>query len=329
MMKAILPAKLLLRNLYRTLSCRSSWDSILEIDQRCMSDLKWWLQSISSWNGNPLLPADKPVVQISTDASGTGWGGACGNIEASGTWSKDVSFRPSNYRELLAVYKTIISLREVLKGKTVQVMSDNITTVAYINKLGGTSSIMSDLMTTIFMAAHELKIDLTAKYLAGVQNTHADRLSRILTPYEWQLHPAVFRALNNMWGPHSIDRFASELTTQLPRYNSLFWDPHTEAVDAMSQPWQGENNYINPPFWMLGKIVKKLRRDGASATVIAPWWTAQPWFAELRSMQVHAPFLIKSSHRTMIRRSGLPEPLKNHRWKIYAWRLCGKKDCRV
>ena len=65
--------------------------------------------------------------------------------------------------------------------------------------------------------------------------------------------------LDKMWGPHTVDRFVSENTTQLERYNSLFHDPGSEAVDALSQNWSMENNYINAPFWMLNKIVKKIK----------------------------------------------------------------------
>ena len=42
--------------------------------------------------------------------------------------------------------------------------------------------------------------------------------------------------------PHAMDRFANHENTQLPRFNSRFWCPGTEAVDAFSVSWAGENN---------------------------------------------------------------------------------------
>ena len=325
MMKAILPAKLLLRNLYRTLATKSSWDSVIFLDEECRRDLNWWLVSLTSWNGAP-LHTSTPTVQIATDASGTGWGGAWGTREASGTWTKDVSFQPSNYRELLAIYKTLQSFQNDLKGNTVQILSDNVTAVAYVNKLGGTNKIMCTLMNSIFTLTQENNITLSAKFLAGKMNGHADFLSRILSPYEWQLHPAVFRMLDRMWGPHTVDRFASETTTQLRRYNSLFDDPATEAVDSMSQSWSRDNNYINPPFWLLNKIVKKIQNEAATATIIAPKWDAQPWCQKLRELSISPPLRLKNSPEIMLKRSGVPEPLKNKHWKLYAWRICGSKN---
>nr|XP_006819126.1 PREDICTED: uncharacterized protein LOC102809450 [Saccoglossus kowalevskii] len=50
--------------------------------------------------------------------------------------------------------------------------------------------------------------------------------------------------LDKIWGPHSIDRFASCHNAQLPRFNSAAWNPGTEAVDAFCQNWSTENNWI-------------------------------------------------------------------------------------
>ena len=100
------------------------------------------------------------------DVRGTGWGGQCnlpsGPLEASGMWNKDVSFQPSNYRELLAILKCIQSFQHILQGTQVQVLNNNVTSVAYINHLGGTNPLMTKLMTTVFVTVQELKIDLSA-----------------------------------------------------------------------------------------------------------------------------------------------------------------------
>ena len=236
---------------------------------------------------------------------------------------KNIAFMPSNYRELMAIYKSILFLH-VLKGQQVQVPTDNITAAVYMNRFGGSSKVMCELMTTIFVITHELKINLTAKFLASDLNGRADRLSRLLSPYEWQLHPQVFRQLEAMWGPHSIDRFMSKATTQLRRYNSLFFDPQTEGINVMALSWKGENNCVNSPFWMLNRIVKKIRKEKVNVTLIAPWWPVQSWFQELCKLIMAVPFQLPNCERVMLRRAGVLEPLKKRRWKIYAWRVCGK-----
>ena len=99
-----------------------------------------------------------------------------------------------------------------------------------------------NLMSTMWSFAHGHRIELTAKHLARSKNVHADRLSRKISPYVWKLNPNLFRYIDQLWGPHTIDRFASDMETQLNRYNSYLWDPHTEGVDALAQQnWKQEN----------------------------------------------------------------------------------------
>lgn len=57
----------------------------------------------------------------------------------------------------------------------------------------------------------------------GHNNQHAGDLSRILTHYE--LFHVLFHYPNAIWGPHTMDHFASLLMAQLQRCNSIFYDP--------------------------------------------------------------------------------------------------------
>ena len=74
--------------------------------------------------------------------------------------------------------KTLQTFKTVLQGKVVQVLSDNITTVSYINSLGGPNPLMTQLMKVIFTHVHENQMVLLAKFLARSRNCHTDRLSR-------------------------------------------------------------------------------------------------------------------------------------------------------
>jgi hypothetical protein len=142
--------------------------------------------------------------------------------------------------------------------------------------------------------------------------------------YEWTLNPAIFRYIDLLWGPHSIDRFASISTTQLPQYNSRFFDPLTQGVDALAQQnWADHNNYVNPPFRLLSRVLQVIKDQKAWATVIAPYWPSQHWFNSLQGMLVAAPFRIPNSPHSMWRMGDMAEPLKNHHWRIFAWRIYG------
>ena len=73
MTKAVTPAKLLLRNLYRCLKSRQSWQDILMLDSETVKDLNWWLDAFKSWNDTSFRPHGT-VIEIATDASSEAWG---------------------------------------------------------------------------------------------------------------------------------------------------------------------------------------------------------------------------------------------------------------
>ena len=67
-----------------------------------------------------------------------------------------------------------------------------------------------------------------------------------------------------MWEPHSIDRFASVSTAQLEKYNSRYLDPLKHGVDALAQnDWATENNYVDPPFGLLDRVLDVIVRQRA------------------------------------------------------------------
>ena len=129
-----------------------------------------------------------------------------------------------------------------------------------------------------------------------------------------------------MWGPHTVDRFAALHNAHLPVYNSLHWDPETSGVDALAQSWVNHNNFVNAPFCLLPRVLNLIKAQGVQATVIAPWWPAQPWFQALMSLSVAAPLQLPNSSRTFLRIQSKPEPWNNLGWQVFAWQVCGKKN---
>lgn len=327
MTKAVLPGKLLLRNAYRVLAGKKSWEALLTLDQASRLDLEWWESAVDQWNGRVLAP-QQVEAQVQTDASDSGWGAYFNGSEAVGFWNKRMAMTPINYRELMAVMCAIKSFKSSLKNKNVQILSDNITTVAYLNHLGGPGPELSQLASAIWMEAHEAGISLSARYLQGTLNVEADRLSRVSPTYEWKLHPRVFQCIDNMWGPHTVDRFATVMNSQLPQYNSFQYDPCTSGVDALAQSdWADQNNYCNPPWRLIPRVLEKLVQQKAEATIIAPWWPQKEWFQKLQRMSTAVPVQIPNHRNVFLNPLGCPEPRRNTRWKVFAWRVSGLRDC--
>lgn len=325
MSKAIAAGKLKLRSLYALLSTKVSWTDSLVLDEDSREDLEWWLLAAENWNGSPLH--SRPIQrQVWTDASNTGWGCVHDDSEASGTWDPLTVRKHINYKELLTVLFALKSFAPDFRGMAIQILTDSSTVVAYVNNLGGPVRDLTNVAERIWATAFAHGMTLEAKHVSGVSNVEADRLSRLPVQYEWMLHPRLFACLDAMWGPHSIDRFASLSTAQIDRYNSRFLDPKTLGVDALAQnDWASENNYVNPPFRLLNRVLTVIEDQQAYATVIAPRWPGQVWFPRLVRMLIAPPLRIRNSPRTMLRMGDMAEPLKNRHWKIYAWRVYGGK----
>lgn len=87
--------------------------------------------------------------------------------------------------------------------------------------------------------------------------------------------------MNAKWGPHTIDRFASYFNTQLPRFNSRFWNPGSEAVDTFTCNWEGENNWWCPPVYLVPRTVRHAQESFAVGTLIAPKWPSASYWLML------------------------------------------------
>jgi hypothetical protein len=68
---------------------------------------------------------------------------------------------------------------------------------------------MMDELRKLWELIDTNNIDIRARYIRSTANAWADRLSREIDREEWQLNPRIFTYLDFIWGPHSIDRFAT------------------------------------------------------------------------------------------------------------------------
>ena len=330
MTKAILPTKLILRNVYRLLGTKKDWKDTLYISKAVQHDLNWWLEALSNWNGKAFSSLTPEWVTIETDASLEGWGASLtDNLgmkkQAQGFWSPNMRQKHSNEREMTAVFLGLKTFLKEVTGKSVLILSDNISTVAYINMQGGSSQNLSNIATNIWTLLVENQIHVQVRHLSGIKNVIADQLSRLSSQYEWMLSPALFRYLDWVWGPHTCDRFASHLTCQISNYNSFHADPATSGIDALVQmDWGKQNNFVNAPLRLLDRVINTIITQKATATIIAPEWLAMQWCRKLRLLSISPPIrLPKAKHFCIPIGMQVPEPLRNKKWKWFAWRVAG------
>ena len=116
-----------------------SEDSLVVWGSNYHPDLLWW-SDVSHLQVSMSLGEDLPDLFLFTDASDTGWGASLGDDRLSDSWSPLLSRFSINHRELLAVLFAIKGFLPSLRGRVVEVSSDNTTALAYLKKQGGTRS---------------------------------------------------------------------------------------------------------------------------------------------------------------------------------------------
>ena len=86
--------------------------------------------------------------------------------------------------------------------------------------MGSKKPWLQEVALNVFSLSVHFQIKLEPEWIPRELNERADFLSRIIDYDDWQLNPVVFSELEEAWGPHSVDHFASFHNCQLPRFNS-------------------------------------------------------------------------------------------------------------
>ena len=181
-----------------------------------------------------------------------------------------MSYITSDEREMLAILMAIKAFGKLLKGLFFQVLTDNISAIAFVNHMGGPSPPLSQLARAIWSEATEHGMSLRCAHIAGKINTVADAWSRTPDKHNWMIHQRLLNYIDKRYGPHTVDRFANCQNAQLTRYNSRYWDPLSEGVDALAQKdWAQENNFVNAPFCLIPQVLDIVQCQKAHATIAA------------------------------------------------------------
>ena len=143
----------------------------------------------------------------------------------------DEMFRSSTWRELKAVYICLSSFSVVLSGRAVQWSTDD-RNIPSIIRNSSMKRDLHEISLSIFQLVLRNGIDLQVDWIPRSLNEHADTISRIVDFDDWGVSFEFFRYVDNIWDPHSVDRFAHSNNRKLPRFFFRFWNPDSEGVDA-------------------------------------------------------------------------------------------------
>lgn len=112
-----------------------NFKSLMSVSAQGKKDLRWWISQADK--SVRKIGTRSPIATLITDASNLGWGAVFKQETAQGKWTEKEEGWHINEKELLAVLFGLKTLVHNLENCTLRVLSDNMTTVNYVNKMGG------------------------------------------------------------------------------------------------------------------------------------------------------------------------------------------------
>lgn len=293
--------KRLEREKYLTLTINNNdYERKIFINQLITEELLWWKTNISI--GSNTIKTQNFKLEISSDASLTGWGIHCSGKSTQGFWNNKESKNSINYLELLAAFFGLRCFANKLSRCELLLRIDNTSAISYINRTGGIQyPHLNDLTRKIWQWCEKREIWIFASYIASKENKEADKASRVTNiDTEWELCTNEFTNINNAFGPFSIDLFASRLNKKCKKFCSRFPDPESITVDAFTISWTNEKFYAFPPFALALRSLRKIILDKAEGTIVLPLWPTQPWYPLFTSMLTSPPIVMKPNINLLI-----------------------------
>ena len=193
------------------------------------------------------------------------------------------------------------------------------TALSYLVKMGGTRSPeLLKVAKEIWDCLLANGIVVTAEYLPSSLNIQADWQSRNhRESSDWKLNPKIFSQIVKIRGIPQIDLFATRLNHPLPKYMSWHPDPSSCAVDSLQHSWKNLYGYAFPPFFLIGKVLGKVRKEQSLLLIVTPAWQTQQWYTSITRNVGSASHNSTQSDHAVTRSSGAKT------WKVSgkAWKI--------
>ena len=283
------------RAMYADIATSDDWHSPLDMSEDTFAELKFWLTHYNFTTGYSFKPSPITTTILFTDASDDGYGGylvkRAGQAVVVGKFSEHAQSMSSTMRELLAVQYSLQSLTSLLANESVRVYVDNFS-ASRILTVGSAKSHLQAIAINIFQICLFYNIKLIATWVPRELNVIADHYSKLRDTDDWSIDIQSFTDIDERFGAFTIDRFADNLNTKLPRFNSKYHCPNTSGVDAFTENWAHENNWVCPPVSLIGSVFRHMRRCKARGSILVPIWRSSYYWPLLYPNGLHlAPFV--------------------------------------
>lgn len=286
-------AKLFTNTTYQTISRGAKRaDTQLRISPKLRRELLHW-RFLDSWEGFLSWKSERHIhLTMHSDASFSGWGG-CLNlpgqhaIESRGLWDEATSCLPIAVKEAQALLNALESLLSNTHNVRIDtfVMINNKVLLHSWERQVSKSSPISDILKDIFSFIMSRNLSLNLMFVPSKVNP-ADAPSRCLSDLDCFLSPTAWYQVDTAFGPHTIYLMALPFNVQADRACRLltFFAPllcvQPLGINVFAQDISSdENAYVFPPFVLIGPLLKYLRSQQCTFSIVVPdlcprkfWW---------------------------------------------------------
>jgi len=277
-------ANIMTRHCQITIAAAQDWDSKHELDNYCLNEITFWRENIKCVNMKKCFSHQVYNKIVYSDASNY----ACGALTEGDKevichkmFSAAESRLSSTHRELIAIQYSLESFGHKLCNSRVKWFTDNQATAGRIVDVGSMKLQLHTLAYRIYSYCIKNNIDLNIQWIPRSLNHRADYVSKMIDCDDWQLSRECFETLELLWGPHTLDCFASFYNTKICRFFSRFWNPGSFGVDAFFQSWEGENCLVVPPVSITCRVLNLISSKKVQCTLVVPAWPSAAYWPVL------------------------------------------------
>ena len=180
--KAVRQGRSFLRRLINLSMVVHNLESYVRLNLSARSDIRWWAEFASQWNGTSMLfnmQKSAPHIFVASDASGT-WGCVAyvGNHWFQYQWPPYMQDCHISVKELIPVVMAAAVWGPSWVGKSVRFQSDIAAVVSVLNSGSSRDDSLMHLIRCLAFITARFNFVVSASHVRGVDNVLADALSR-------------------------------------------------------------------------------------------------------------------------------------------------------
>ena len=214
-----------------------------------------------------------------------------GEVVCHGKFQGEQCSKSSTERELLAIKYCMESFASLLRHEAVNVRTDNFA-ASRIIEIGSPKPHLHALASEIFEICVTHDIRILPTWIPREENQHADYFSKMVDTDDWTIDNKSYSIICQKFGYPTVDRFSDNVNKKVRKFNSKFFCPGTNAVNAFTQNWADESlNWLSPPIKCIIPTIRHLRLCKAKGILIIPQWPSSYFWPVIHNGVTYESFV--------------------------------------